>query len=148
MYLVYLLVAIGAGAAIAVQPGINYMVAKGLGSPFLASLLSFVTGSILLLLVCLALQVSLPPTSKLADLPWWSWVASGAIGAGAVSAALIIAPRIGASVWIALFIFGQIVLSILLDHFGWFGFAVHPLNLGRAIGAFLLVLGVTLIVRF
>lgn len=148
MYLIYIAIAIVAGAALAIQPGINNMVALRLGNPFLASLLSFVTGSILLFAITIALQVGLPPISKLGDLPWWSWIASGAIGAGAVTTALIVAPRIGASVWIALFIFGQIVLSILLDRFGWFGFPVHPITLGRAIGAFLLVVGVTLIVRF
>ena len=148
MYLIYLSIAIISGATLAMQPGINNIVALRLGNPFLASLLSFVTGSIFLAVVSIALQIRLPQFSELSNLSWWLWGASGAIGVTAVTAALMVAPRIGASVWIALFIFGQIVLSILLDHYGWFGFPVHPLNLGRAIGAFLLVLGVTLIVRF
>jgi len=148
MYLIYLSLAVLTGAAIAMQPGINNIVALRLGNPFLAALLSFIAGSILLSSVAIALQVQLPTISQLSGLPWWSWFASGAIGSIAVTASLMVAPRIGASVWISLFIFGQIVLSILLDNFGWFGFPVHPLNFGRAIGAFLLVVGVSLIVRF
>lgn len=148
MYLIYILSAIISGATLAMQPGINNIVAMKLGNPFLASLLTFVTGSILLFGVSFALRVRLPELEMVKNLPWWTWVASGAIGATAVTSALMVAPRLGASVWISLFIFGQIVLSILLDHFGWLGFAVHSLNLGRALGAFLLVLGVTLITRF
>lgn len=148
MYLIYISIAIISGATLAMQPGINNLVAMKLGNPFLASLLSFVTGSILLLGVTLALRVRLPELETICLLPWWSWIASGVIGATAVTSALMVAPRLGASVWISLFIFGQIVLSMLLDHYGWFGFEVHPLNNGRAIGAFLLVIGVTLIVRF
>ncbi len=148
MYLIYISIAIISGATLAMQPGINNLVAMKLGNPFLASLLSFVTGSILLLGVTLALRVRLPELETMGLLPWWSWIASGVIGATAVTSALMVAPRLGASVWISLFIFGQIVLSMLLDHYGWLGFEVHPLNNGRAIGAFLLVIGVTLIVRF
>ena len=148
MYLIYITVAILAGAALAVQPGVNNLVGMRLGNPILASLLSFIVGSILLLALIFVLRIPLPSIPKLGTLPWWSWLASGTIGAAAVTSALLVAPRIGAAVWISLFICGQIVLSILLDQFGWFGFEVHPVNLMRAIGAFLLVVGVTLIARF
>ena len=148
MYLLYITVAILAGAALAVQPGVNNLVGMRLGNPFLASLLSFIVGSILLFSLIFVLRIPLPPISQLGTLPWWSWLASGTIGATAITAALIVAPRIGAAVWISLFICGQLVLSMLLDQFGWFGFEIHPVNLMRAIGAFLLVVGVTLIARF
>jgi transporter family-2 protein len=38
-------------------------------------------------------------------------------------------------------------MSLVLDHFGWVGFAAHGMNLWRAVGAVLLVAGVVLIVR-
>lgn len=148
MYSIFLIAALLAGAAFAVQPGINSMVARSLGNPFLASLLSFAVGLILLVGIAVILRVPLPPVSKLTALPWWLWVASGAIGASVVTIALVVAPQIGAAAWIAFFVSGQLLLSIALDHFGWLGFEVHPINVARSLGAFFLVIGVTLIARF
>ena len=148
MYTFFLIAAILAGAAFAVQPGINSIVASYLGNPFLTSSLSFAVGFILLISITFVLQVPLPPTAKLAALPWWLWIASGAIGASVVTIALVVAPQIGAATWISFFIAGQLLLSIALDHFGWLGFEVHSINFMRSIGAFLLVVGVTLIARF
>ena len=38
-------------------------------------------------------------------------------------------------------------VSLVLDHYGWVGFATHEMNLWRVAGAVLLVAGVVLIVR-
>ena len=42
--------------------------------------------------------------------------------------------------------FSQLIFSLLIDHFGWFGAKVIPLGANRIIGALLLVVGVTLAV--
>ncbi|MGF1479922.1 MAG: DMT family transporter [Cyanophyceae cyanobacterium] len=145
---ILLITALLAGALFAIQPGINSLVASHLGNPLLASLLSFAVGLFLLISITITLQVPLPPTAKMSALPWWLWVCGGAIGAVVVTIALVVAPQIGAAAWISFFVTGQLLLSIALDHFGWLGFAVHPLNVMRSLGAFFLVLGVILIARF
>jgi transporter family-2 protein len=43
---------------------------------------------------------------------------------------------------------GQVIVSILLDHFGAVGFAPRPATLPRLLGALLLVAGVLLIRKF
>jgi transporter family-2 protein len=40
------------------------------------------------------------------------------------------------------------LMSLVLDHFGWVGFPVHPINAWRIAGAALLLAGVGLIQRF
>jgi transporter family-2 protein len=40
---------------------------------------------------------------------------------------------------------GQLVVSMLLDHFGWLGAPTHPLGISRVLGGLCLMLGVVLI---
>ena len=48
----------------------------------------------------------------------------------------------------ALVVTGQLLCSVLLDHFGWVGFEIHPAGWGRIIGCLLLVAGFALVARF
>ena len=145
---IYIVVAILAGVAFALQPAFNDNVARSLNHPIQASLASFIVGTVLLAIINLLLKVKLPSTDKLLAIPWWLGLAGGLIGAGVVTAALIIQPKIGAGSWISAFIFGQLVMSILLDNFGWLGLETHPINLMRSLGAFLLAIGAILVAHY
>ena len=145
---VYITVAILAGIVFAIQPPINENVGRSLNHPIQASFLSFLVGTLLLLVINFALGLKLPAPEKLVTIPWWLWLGGGAIGAFVVTSALTIQPKIGAGVWISCFIFGQLLMSILLDNYGWFGLSVHPINPMRSLGAFLLAIGAILIARF
>ena len=61
-----------------------------------------------------------------------------------VLTAVIATPRLGAATTVVLFISGQLAASLLLDHHGWLGVPVHPIDLAR-IGVVCLVAGVVLI---
>jgi transporter family-2 protein len=58
-----------------------------------------------------------------------------------------VGPRLGAATLLALVVLGQLGTSLVVDHFGWLGFAHHPLTLMRLCGAVLLFGGVLLITR-
>jgi transporter family-2 protein len=57
------------------------------------------------------------------------------------------APRLGAATLVAALVAGQMVASLALDHFGWVGFTVHPIDPWRLLGAALIVGGVVLVQR-
>ena len=145
MNAIYIFVAILAGIVFAVQPAVNENVGRYLNHPIQASFISFLVGTLILLVVNFALGLKFPSTEKLTTIPWWLWFTGGAIGAFVVTVALTIQPKIGAGVWISCFIFGQLVMSILLDNYGWLGLAIHPINPMRSLGAFLLALGAILV---
>ena len=145
MNAIYILVAILAGIVFAVQPAVNENVGRYLNHPIQASFISFLVGTLILLVVNFTLGLKFPSTEKLTAIPWWLWFTGGAIGAFVVTVALTIQPKIGAGVWISCFIFGQLVMSILLDNYGWLGLAIHPINSMRALGAFLLAIGAILV---
>jgi hypothetical protein len=72
----------------------------------------------------------------------------GLIGAFAVIAGLLFVDRVGAGAFAGLIITANILMSLAIDHFGWFNLPPHPMNIWRALGAVLMVGGVALISRF
>jgi transporter family-2 protein len=86
----------------------------------------------------------LPSLAFITQAPLWMW-AGGAFGVCFISLALMLLPKLGASGFIALALAGQVVASLVLDHFGWFGLMERHMTLPRAFGAVLLVAGVVLI---
>jgi transporter family-2 protein len=43
---------------------------------------------------------------------------------------------------------GQMIVSVVLDHFGLIGYEEHPTNIWRIMGVILLLVGVLLIKKF
>ena len=147
MVWVYLLVCLVAGALLPLQAGVNAQLARWVGHPVNASLVSFAVGTLALLAYSAATRPELPAAGALAAAPWWAW-AGGLFGAVFVTAAAAFAPRLGAATFISITIAGQMFVSILLDHFGLVGFAARPATAPRLVGALLLVAGVLLIRKF
>lgn len=134
-----------AGAFMPVQAGINGLLARELSSTLMASTVSFTVGTLALLLALLLQRNSVPlPSFK--QLQWWHW-AGGLMGAYFVFTAAFAAPRIGALLFMALVLAGQMSSALLLDHRGWLGFNQSPLSIGKAAGLACIVLGVWLIRR-
>ena len=53
--------------------------------------------------------------------------------------------QIGALALVSLLLAGQLVASILIDHYGWLGFPVQKMNIQRLLGVMLLVGGFLLV---
>lgn len=78
--------------------------------------------------------------------PWYA-LGAGVFGLIVLSAVSYTIPRIGVAAAIVTIVAGQILLSALLDHFGWLGAAVRPLDAPRLLGLAVVFLGVWLTVR-
>ena len=94
----------------------------------------------------MALRVPWPSLTKLWQAPWWIWT-GGVLGASYLWFAILLAPRLGATLLVGLIVGGQLIASLLLDHYGLLGFHHHPFSLWRAFGVTLLIAGVILIRR-
>ena len=77
---------------------------------------------------------------------WWHW-SGGLLGAAYIVGTIVLAPRLGAATLIAALVAGQMIASLLVDHYGWVGFAEHPISPLRLAGAVLIVAGVVLVRR-
>jgi transporter family-2 protein len=138
----FLLLALLAGALLPVQTGINLQLRGAFGQPIVAALVSFVVGTAGLALLVAALRAPVPVAEAWDRGAWWHWI-GGLLGAVYIVAAIVLAPRLGAATLVA----GQMVASLLIDHYGWVGFAVHPMSPLRILGAVLVVGGVILVQR-
>jgi bacterial/archaeal transporter family-2 protein len=134
-----------AGGMVAIQAPTNAMLARAGGSPVLAALISFAVGTAALLLAWLA-SGSRPGAAPFGSLPWYAWV-GGLYGAIFVAVAAYAAPKIGLASLITIGIAGQIAMALWLDHLGALGLPREPINLGRLLGAALVIAGVVLVRR-
>jgi bacterial/archaeal transporter family-2 protein len=138
------ILAVLAGIGLPTQAGINAQLSLWTRSSVTAALISFAVGTLALGIAAMATMTPLPLWSSAAALPWWIW-SGGVMGAFFVAASTFIAPQLGATTMLALILAGQIVASVLFDHFGVLGYPLHPLNLQRSLGLLLLIAGVVLI---
>ena len=138
--------ALAAGAGLPVQAGVNAAMARHAGRPEWAAFLNFAVG-LVALGVWLAVNRARPPSmTALHAAPAWSWL-GGLLGAFYVSAVVLLTPRLGVTVTLALTLAGQMAGALLLDHAGALGLAHRPLSLTRIAGIVLLFGGVMLIRR-
>jgi transporter family-2 protein len=147
VYLIFVLIAVGAGVTSALQSGTNNALQKALGTQlWTVSIVSVVTLAVSLVL-SLAAGERLPSGQAVAQTPWWAWT-GGVLGIVFVLATVYASPRLGAGLFVALIVTASTVAALVLDHFGWMGFEVHPAGIGRIAGALLMVAGVALIAKF
>jgi bacterial/archaeal transporter family-2 protein len=136
-----------AGALQAWGPPMNGALRNSLTNPWLASLVSFLPVIALLACLVLCLPRPLPTMAGVSAMPWWAPL-GGLVGAFAVIAGLLFVNKVGAGAFAGLTITANILMSLVIDRFGWFGMDVHPLNAWRMLGAVLMVGGITLIAKF
>ena len=137
--------ALAIGALLPLQALINARLGAQTHGALYASFVSFLVGTCLLGLMLLATRTPLLPAQPFAALPPWIWL-GGVIGAAFVFAATLLVSRLGAGAMICLVVLGQVLSSLLLDHFGVLG-AQRPADLVRVLGAVLVVVGAALVVR-
>ena len=146
IYFIAVAIAVLVGCLFGLQPSVNGALGGVVIHPLQASLISFATGTTVILIGCVATG-HFPPrfTTSTSSLPWWIWT-GGLIGAVIVTSSLIMVPRIGSLMWFASLITGQILAATVLDHFGWLGNPQVTASPLRLLGAAFLVAGLLIIV--
>jgi bacterial/archaeal transporter family-2 protein len=136
--------AIGAGVSFVFQQAVNANLRAEIGSPWWAGFISYLGGTVVMLFVALALREPWLSKQMLHRSHLISW-SGGIFGAIYIAISILLVPRLGTTVVIALIVTGQLLGSLAFDHFGLLGVPVHPANAPRLIGAALLVAGTILI---
>lgn len=143
LMLVVILVGLLGGIAVGLQTPLASLIGQRLGvleSIFIVHLGGAILSGIPLLL---ARGGKLGEWQKV---PWYA-LGVGLFGLIVIAAINYTVPRLGATVTVILVVVGQIVISLLVDHFGLFGTEVRPVDLSRIIGIGVLFLGIWLVIR-
>ena len=147
MIALYLVVALLVGALITVQTGSNARLKEALGHPFPAVVVSSLIGIVLLVIVIALIRAPIPSLGRVMSAPWTAWL-GGVLGAVYAVTVVILARDLGAATLTALVVTGQLLCSVLLDHYGLLGFDVHAVGPGRLAGCALLLAGTFVIWKF
>ncbi len=130
-----------AGAVVPFQAGANAALGRNLGHPLWATVASLGVSAVLASLVMLVLRVPAPDVSLSLRAPGWTWL-GGAAGVFYITAALMLAPRMGSGPFMAAVIGGQVLAALAIDRYGLLGFAVKQITPLHWAGAALVVSGV------
>lgn len=130
----YALFTLLAGACQSAMGSLNGMITNYLGM-FGTSLVVHVVGGILLILY---MKLFVREKLKITGMPWYLYSA-GFFGIFLVASSSYCVVQLGVSVMTCISVTGQLVISAVIDHFGWFGVPKVPFNKKR-IPCFLLIL--------
>jgi bacterial/archaeal transporter family-2 protein len=136
------------GAVLTAQVATNAQLGKALGNPYIPATVNMAVGLIVTVILTWALTSHWPSREMMREAPWYVWPAGGALGVTYLTGNILLAPKLGAGALVALVVAGQLLFSVLLDHFGWLGFAQHPAGVARLAGCSLMIVGVFLISKF
>lgn len=146
-YIFFIILAFLAGVAVPAQATLNAKLAYSLGSPIVAAFYASTIGATILFLVVLISGTSFGNLSTLKQTPWIFWV-GGFFSAFFVASMAITVPKIGVGLALALTVAGQMLVAIIIDHYGWMEMEQKTISVWRVVGAALITAGVILIKKF
>lgn len=146
MIYAYILTAVIIGIFMPVQAGLNSGLTRELKHPFAGAFISLTTGAILVLIIVLIKGGGPASLKRLSQVSPHLFL-GGVLGAIFVGSSLYLIPRMGATAMIGAFITGQLIGSVLIDHYGLLGITPTPLNMTRVIGVMLLFTGLLFVLK-
>jgi transporter family-2 protein len=136
--------AAAAGGCIAMQAAAHGALKQQLGDGRYAAFFS-ICGTILTAVAfMLVTRPTPPPVAAIRAAPWWNWI-GGPLGALIVLAGATLTPRLGAAAFITAFIAGQVICSLLFDHYGVMNVPQQGLTASRVLGGLMVFAGVMLV---
>ena len=138
-----LLWAAASGALIPVMAVLNSRLGKAIGEGLHAPVVLFSIGLLFCLVVSWIATKSFPNLQEFGSIKPIEYLGGIIVGFYVISATLL-APRIGVANFIVCAVTAQIVISLLIDHFGLFGATVRPVTTIKLLGAALLLSGLAM----
>lgn len=134
------------GAILAMQPAINAQLAVGIGSSLMASLISFACGTLLLVIFACCFRQHRTNIMKIFTerRPLWTW-AGGLLGVCFVVGQTILVQHVGVGLLTILNIFGMLVASVFIDHYGILGAERRPVTPKKFFGLVLVLAGIIML---
>ena len=138
--------AIVIGALLPIQGALLSKLGPLLNHPIQATLVSYLGGAFICILILVIAKSPYPTFQELSAIDWKLYTA-GFLGAIFVSGMLYLMPVVGVANMLAAAIVGQLVASILIDHFGLLSGLKVSISPSRIFGVVLLLIGLYFIQR-
>lgn len=135
-----------AGALLPIQAGLNAKLGKAAASPLYAALISFLVGTLGLVIYILITGQTVSWTG-LKNAPVQIWL-GGLLGAFYIAVMVLAFPELGPGLTFGLIVAGQMVISMALEHFNVLVAQPNPVNAMRIFGMLLVIAGVIIIRKY
>ena len=132
-HVLLLLTALCAGGLLPIQGALNADLSKNLNHPLQASFISFLGALIAIVVVLVLIRPEIPSVAMLKSTRAINFT-GGIFGVVFVTMILVLAPKIGIANTLIAAIVGQMIVSVILDHFGLLGLRPHPASIMRMLG--------------
>lgn len=140
--LLFILLGITTGGFIPLQTSINSQLRNRVKTPFLSSLISFLVGTVFLIVLSVLTGSGIPlMNGSLSSMPWWGYL-GGIIGMICLTINIFLFPILGSVQTVIIPMVGQILMSVIIDNFGWFYAKTSPLSLTKLLGIILVIAGI------
>ncbi|MGD8342402.1 MAG: DMT family transporter [Desulfobacterales bacterium] len=136
-------IAVLAGVAVTLQAQFMGLLDRSLGT-LTSVFITYAGGGLVITLMLAALRGG--NLRNWQSVPWYAY-AAGLLGLIIVGSIGYVVPRLGVAKGFTLIVASQFVIASLIDHFGFFGATVRPVDLARLLGLCFMLLGVWLVVR-
>ena len=137
-----IIIGLAGGVAVGIQSPMASMISQRLGI-FESVFIVHVGGALIALLPMIFLGSKL---NQWRSLPWYT-LGAGIFGLIVIGAISYMIPRVGVAAAITTIVAGQLLVSVILDHFGLLGATVRTLDVTRILGMAVLLVGVWLTVK-
>ena len=141
--LLIILIGLAGGVAVGLQSPMASMITQRLGI-FESVFIVHIGGAIIALIPLLIYGGG--KLSQWRSVPWYA-LGAGIFGLVVIAAISYMIPRVGVAASITTVVAGQLLVGIILDHYGLLGAAVKPLDITRVIGILVVLFGVWLTVK-
>ena len=136
-------IAVMAGVAVALQAQFMGLLDRSLGT-LTSVFITYAGGGLVITLMLAALRGG--NLRNWQNVPWYAYGA-GLLGLIIVGSIGYVVPRLGVAKGFTLIVASQFLIASLIDHFGFFGATVRPMEVTRLLGLCFMLLGVWLVVR-
>jgi len=141
--LIIILIGMAGGVAVGLQSPLASMISQRLGI-FESVFIVHVGGAVLALIPLLIYGGG--KLSQWRTVPWYA-LGAGVLGLIVIGAISYMIPRVGVAASITTIVAGQLLVGTILDHFGLLGAAGRSMDVTRAIGLVVVLVGVWLTVK-
>jgi transporter family-2 protein len=141
-YIVVVLIGLLGGVAVAMQASLAGIFSERIG--LIGNGLFVFGGGFLFALTVIAF-VGVDQLKTWRTIPWYTYLA-GPLGIVIISSIGFAIPRIGVASTLTLIVASQLIVGVVMDHFGWLTIP-RPVDLQRMIGIAILFLGTWIVLR-
>ena len=136
-------IAVMAGVAVTLQAQLMGLLDRSLGT-LTGVFITYAGGGLVITLLLAAMRGG--NLKNWQSVPWFAYTA-GMLGLIIVGSIGYVVPRLGIAKGFTVIVASQFLIASLIDHFGFLGATVRPLDMARSLGLCFMLLGVWLVVR-